>query len=75
MPNRLRTARFATLAVLLCLGALGGIVTPAAGGPAPPSQESSEALNGGWQVLAGGDTRPGQFQFPQGVAVDGEGGV
>jgi len=49
-------------------GTLAGV-----GGPMPHGQPSPSAA--GWRVLAGDRTAPGQFNFPDGIAVDAQGNL
>ena len=63
------------LVSVVCLGLLALIASSAGGGPAPVLGEQASAPGGGWVVLAGGHTAPGQFKSPSGVAVDGAGNL
>lgn len=75
MSSRSRASLCATFAALCCLAALGGIATPSAGARSPESQAPNDGAGGSWEIFAGGQTAPGQFRFPYGMAVDAAGNV
>ena len=69
----MRVARHSMLPRLL--GCLTALVLSLGAAQSATTQEPNGPAGGGWRVLAGDRTTPGQFWAPRGVAVDGAGNL